>query len=84
MMDVKITAPGKRIYSGKADAVRFRSTQGEMQILPGHISYMAEIGKGSMEIRCGNKKLSGETTHGIIYNHRNDISIILFEPYEFL
>ncbi len=81
-MDIKISGPGKRVYCGEAEAVSLRTTQGEIQILPGHTSYMAEIGKGLMEIHGGQGVLHCKTSGGIIYNHKNKISIILTEPYE--
>ena len=82
-MHVRLSGPQEMIYNGTADAVRLRPACGEIQILPGHAPYMAEIGKGPLEIHAGDALVSGKTSAGIVYNHQNEISILLFEPYEF-
>ena len=82
-MRVRVSGPQELIYLGVADSVRLRSAQGEIQILWGHAPYMAEIGTGGLEIREGGEVLAGKTSGGIVYNNKNEVSIILFEPYEF-
>ena len=81
-MRVRVSSPKEMIFCGDADAVRLRTTGGDVRILKHHIPYLAEIGEGMLEIhRNGESMLSGKTSSGIVYNHKNEISIILFEPY---
>ena len=83
-MNVKLSAPKEMLYCGHADTVKLRTTVGDVQILPGHAPYLAEIGKGKLEIRAGQDVITGETSAGILYNHQDEISMILFEPYQFM
>ena len=81
-MRVRVSSPQEAIFCGDADAVRLRTTGGDVRILKHHVPYLAEIGEGMLEIQCKDAiMLSGKTSGGIVYNHENEISIILFEPY---
>ena len=80
-MRVRVSSPQETIFCGEAEAVSLRTTGGDVRILKRHAPYLAEIGAGALEVhRNGELMLSGKTSGGIVYNHENEISVLLFEP----
>jgi len=77
-MNITLSTPEEIIFIGPADRIALRTTEGEIAILPGHIQYMAEIGKGQLIIDSGESTQSTVTTGGIIYNCKDAVSIVLF------
>ena len=75
-MHITLCTPQNTLYSGTAHKMSLRTTGGDIAILPGHTAYMAEIGKGHMEIHADEAMLRCETTTGIIYNRKNEVSIL--------
>ena len=81
MMHVLISSPQEMIYSGSAAEIKLRTTEGEIQLLTGHMPYMAEVGKGVLKVKAGEKVICIETSGGVVYNCKNKVSIVLFMPY---
>ena len=82
MMNISVSSPQETLYTGTASELCVRTSCGDVKILPGHADYLAEIGKGRLHIRTNDRIISGTTASGILYNHENSISVLLFGTYE--
>ena len=54
-LNLKIVTPEKEIYNETVDQVNVSTEQGEIGILPNHISLMSKIMPGELTIKKGNK-----------------------------
>lgn len=82
-MQVTLASPQKTYFHGLAGEVSLRTANGEVTILPGHADYLAEISSGRMHISTDDGRIIGNTTNGLIYMHRNEVSIVLFDECDF-
>ena len=55
---VEVVTPEKRIFSGEASMVRARTLEGELGILPGHISLLGVLVDGEVVV----KETNGQST----------------------
>jgi len=79
---VEVVTPEKRIFSGEASMVRARTLEGELGILPGHISLLGVLVDGEVVV----KETSGQSTtfqiHGGFLSVNKDRVSILGESSE--
>ncbi len=47
---VELVAPERVLYTGEADMVVCRTTDGEIAFLPGHVSFLGALGVGEVRI----------------------------------
>ena len=55
---VEVVTPEKRIFSGEASMVRARTLEGDLGILPGHISLLGVLVDGEVVV----KETNGQST----------------------
>ncbi len=55
MLNLKIVTPERQIYDESCDQVNVSTEQGEIGILPHHISLMSKIVPGELRIKKGSK-----------------------------
>lgn len=78
-MHVTVATAQKTLFCGEADEISIPTVEGEIKILSGHAEYLAQVGNGKLKIRAGNQSVLAETTCGLVYNHKNEVSVVLFE-----
>lgn len=54
-LQLKIVTPEKQIYDGEVDQVNVSTTDGEIGILPNHISLMSRLKPGELQIKTSGK-----------------------------
>lgn len=63
-MNVQLVSPEREIWSGEAEAVFARTTDGELGILPGHIPLIGELVEAPVRIRAGESEEIVAAVHG--------------------
>ena len=64
-LQVELVAVERRIWSGEADMVIARTTEGELGVLPGHAPLLGELAEGGLvTIRTGNGEDLVVAAHG--------------------
>lgn len=61
-----VVTPGYNFYDDKVDKVIVRTTTGDIGVLSGHISYVAPLDIGSIEIITGSTKKRAAVAGGMI------------------
>jgi F-type H+-transporting ATPase subunit epsilon len=54
-LEVHVVAPERELYSGDADMVVARGTEGDVGILPGHAPMLVQLGVAPVRIREGDR-----------------------------
>lgn len=63
---MKIVTPDGLRYDGMAEKLVMRTTTGDVAILPGHINYVAPLGKGKASVTVAGEKHHGTCTGGMV------------------
>jgi F-type H+-transporting ATPase subunit epsilon len=63
-MQVELVSAERRLWSGEAEMVVARTTEGEIGILPGHAPVLGELGSGVLRIIVGPENEVCAAIHG--------------------
>lgn len=74
-MNLKIVTPEKAIFDDEVSEVVATTENGEIGILPEHISLMTQILPGEIRITQGNKEISMATGYGLLQVASNNVII---------
>lgn len=78
---LEIVTPERLVYSGEVTNVIAKSVEGDMGILPGHISMVAPLQIGALTVKHDGKR-SHIAVHGGFLEVRSDKVIVLAESAE--
>jgi len=73
---VDIVAPEAVVWSGQADFVVARTTEGEIGILTGHEPLMAALATGVVVVESGNEKVTIGTHGGFLQVLNNQVTLL--------
>lgn len=79
---VEVVTPEKRIFSDEASMVRARTLEGELGILPGHISLLGVLVDGEVVVKETNGQSTTFQIHGGFLSVNKDRVSILGESSE--
>ena len=63
-MQVELVSAERRLWSGEAEMVVARTTEGEIGIMPGHAPVLGELGSGVLRIILGPENEVAAAIHG--------------------
>ena len=75
-LTVDVLTPETEIYKGEADEVVVSTVNGEIGILPGHISLLTQILPGELKIKNGNKTQLVAVLGGYVQVNKNQVNIL--------
>lgn len=75
-LSVNVLTPQAQIFSGEADEVLVPSVNGELGILPNHVSLLTQVMPGEIQIKTGSKTQSIAIMGGYIEVNNNIINIL--------
>ena len=76
-MQVELVSAERRLWSGEAEMVVARTTEGEIGILPGHAPVLGELGPGILRIIQGpDDEVVAAVTGGFLSVSANGVSIL--------
>ena len=63
-MQVELVSPERILYSGEADMVIARTTEGDIAFLPGHAPFIGSLGTGPVSIHLAGGGVQNVAVHG--------------------
>lgn len=75
-LSINVLTPQAQVFSGEADEVLVPSVNGELGILPNHVSLLTQIMPGEIQIKTGSKTQSIAIMGGYIEVNNNIINIL--------
>lgn len=63
-LQVDLVAPDREVWSGEADLVVARTTEGEIGVLPGHAPLLGELVPGPVRVQRGGEPAVVAAVHG--------------------
>jgi F-type H+-transporting ATPase subunit epsilon len=63
-MQVELVSAERRLWSGEAEMVVARTTEGEIGIMPGHAPLLGELGSGVLRVILGPENEVAAAIHG--------------------
>ena len=63
-MQVELVSPERILYSGEADMVIARTTEGDIAFLPGHAPFIGSLGTGPVSIHLSGGGVQVVAVHG--------------------
>ena len=76
-MKLEIVTTEETVSTGNVDYVSVNSVDGQIGILPNHISLISELGKGDLMWRDGNKEKDVNIDGGFIEVINNNVTILI-------
>ena len=76
-MKLEIVTTEEIVFTGIVDYVSVNSTDGQIGILPNHISLISELDKGNLMWRDGNKEKDLTIDGGFIEVMDNNVTILI-------
>ena len=76
-LELEIVTSEETVFSGDVDYVSAKSVDGQIGILPNHISLISEFDKGSLLWRSGNKEQDISIQGGFIEIMKNKVTILV-------
>lgn len=74
---VELVSPDREVWSGEADLVIARTTEGELGILPGHLPLLGELAPGPVTIRrTGDPDLVAAVHGGFLSVTNSGVSVL--------
>jgi F-type H+-transporting ATPase subunit epsilon len=73
---VDVVSPEAVVWSGEAELVTARTTEGDIGIMAGHEPTMAALSTGSAEIHAGNEKVTVAVHGGFLQIFRNQVTLL--------
>ena len=81
-LQVEVVSPERILYSGEADMVTARTTEGEIAFLPGHAPFIGALGVARVKIVQTGGGEEVAAVHGGFVEVRNDRVIVLSDVAE--
>ncbi len=75
-LNLKIVTPEQIVFEGDADQVSVSTTQGELGILPNHVSLMAKLVPGELKIKKSGKTNFLAIGQGFLQIENNSLTIM--------
>ena len=76
---LEIVTPDNRPFSGEAERLLVRTTEGDVEILPGHIDYLATIGIGRAKITVDKKSRLAAISGGFVSVSDKKVRLVVAE-----
>ena len=76
-MKLEIVTTEEIVFTGNVDYVSVNSVDGQIGILPNHISLISELDKGNLMWRDGNKEKDVAINGGFIEVMDNNVTILI-------
>jgi len=76
-LQVKIIAPDKILYEGRADYIAYPVDGGEKGVLPGHTRLIATLAAGNVRVKNEGQEESFPVHKGLIKINRTDCSLLV-------
>jgi F-type H+-transporting ATPase subunit epsilon len=74
---VAIVSPEQEVWSGDADMVVARTTEGDIGVLPGHVPLLGVLVPGGVvRVKTGGEEISASVDGGFISVTRHGVSIL--------
>ena len=73
---VDVVSPEAVVWSGEAELVTARTTEGDIGIMAGHEPTMAALATGSAEIHAGKEKVAVAVHGGFLQIFRNQVTLL--------
>jgi F-type H+-transporting ATPase subunit epsilon len=73
---VDVVSPEAVVWSGEAELVTARTTEGDIGIMAGHEPTMAALATGSAEIHAGTDKVTVAVHGGFLQIYRNQVTLL--------
>jgi F-type H+-transporting ATPase subunit epsilon len=81
-LSVEVVSPERVLYSGEADMVVCRTTDGEIAFLPGHVLFLGALGIGIVRSLLPERGEQAVAVHGGFVEVSNDRVIVLSDVAE--
>jgi len=81
-LTVDIVSPEQVLYTGEADMVVCRTSEGEIAFLPGHVPFLGALGIGVVRILLPERGEQAAAVHGGFVEVANDRVIVLSDVAE--
>ncbi len=75
-INLDIVAPDKSFFSGEADMLIIRTTDGDMAVLYDHEPYVTPLAVGPLKIVDGSEKRSGAVAGGFLHVDEKKVTVI--------
>jgi F-type H+-transporting ATPase subunit epsilon len=76
-MRVRIVSPDSEVWSGQADMVIARTTEGEIGVLPGHIPLLGVLVQGGkVRVKTGGTEIAASVDGGFLSVTKEGVSIL--------
>ena len=66
-LEVHLVTPAEQVWTGRADMVIARGTEGEVGILAGHAPMLIRLGKGPLRIQAGGGEQRAQVDGGFLH-----------------
>ncbi|MBS3914066.1 MAG: F0F1 ATP synthase subunit epsilon [Bacteroidetes bacterium] len=76
-MNIEILTPDKTLFSGTADVLTLPGINGSFQILKDHAPLIANLGKGTLNIKAAGKSESFEIKGGLVEVLKNKVVVLV-------
>ncbi len=73
---VDVVSPEAVVFSGEAELVTARTTEGDIGIMAGHEPTMAALATGSAEIQTGSSRVTVAVHGGFLQVFRNQVTLL--------
>ena len=81
-LSIEVVSPERVLYSGEADMVVCRTTDGEIAFLPGHVRFLGALGIGVVRSLLPERGEQAVAVHGGFVEVANDRVIVLSDVAE--
>ena len=81
-LSIDIVSPERVLYTGEADMVVCRTSEGEIAFLPGHVPFLGALGIGVVRILLPERGEQAAAVHGGFVEVANDRVIVLSDVAE--
>jgi F-type H+-transporting ATPase subunit epsilon len=76
-MRVAIVSPDSEVWTGQADMVVARTTEGEIGVMPGHIPLLGVlVPNGSVRVKTGGTEIAATVDGGFLSVTKEGVSIL--------
>ena len=76
-MNLEIVTTEQTVFTGSVDYISVNSVDGQIGILPNHISLISELDKGKLMWRSDNKENNVTIDGGFIEVIKNNVTILI-------
>ena len=74
--DLEIVTPDGVEFSGKAESIILRTEDGDVQMLAGHVNYMASLGTGRAKLTAGGVERVAAVSGGFVTVSGGEVKLV--------